>query len=327
MTMVTLDSLSDYYINKYEPQQDRAKRRYSADDYYNNTMVYLTSRKTLVFIAGLHVGDLGPKRKAEFVKFLDTAFKKTRPGSVLVELPESLNAKELDKLLVKPRSKWMESEWMINFAKRYDATYRGMDLETKENIGELIRLGKIDDAELALFVYFLFWYHSMAKFWTRKNRALTRDDIYDLTIHRILNILLDKNSELSGISPEILGIHKKYKGRSLADTIDRILRKMTDRYVKSGMHSKLVVNLKDPQPYIHPYKKYRINEFVSYWDANRDRHMMAACLRSLRKNDVVLAIAGSGHINRFSMILLDEIANGIGSARMMSWAEFSKLKK
>ena len=188
--MVTTKELYEYYVNEVEPKYSRMRKKIDTDDYLNHTKVYLSNKKILVFVAGLHLGYVPQDKKGAYIRFQNSLFKKIKPSVVLLELPVTTSKKYFEKWLERPKSEWLEFDWAIHLAKKLNAEFKGMDLPHKLSLDVFLKFEGTRNAKLALFSNFLLNYYSAASFWKTNAKGIaTGQDIYEFAKYKTLQSL------------------------------------------------------------------------------------------------------------------------------------------
>ncbi len=320
--MISEQILYKQYIKKLS----MIKKSNINNNYEKTTMVYVSGKKILVFIAGSHLGGEKAHDKKLFINFIKLVSKKIRPKVVLLELPRNLPKPVMNEWLQKPKKYWLESEWLVYYGKKYgNAKYTCMDITSKEWTNATLNFDGVNNFKLVLFSNFLMKFIWAINYWYINNDVIaSKDDVYQFAKYNTINAIISGSDNLSCIKKDVIKLHTKYKNKNFNTTIENILREMADNYVKKGVKLNSLISIKKPSLYLFPFNKYKINKVLAHEDAIRDRHMMTNIFSTFIKYDRVIAMAGSSHINKLGDIFYIELKKRFKDTKMMTWDEFIK---
>ena len=320
--MMSEQILYKLYIKKLS----QIKKNNINNNYEKRTIVYVSGKKILVFIAGLHLGGEKTHNRKLFINFIKLVSKKIRPRVVLLELPRNLPKQVMNEWLRKPKKYWLESEWLIYYGKNYgNAKYVCMDITSKEWTNATINFDGINNFKLVLFSNFLMKFIWAINYWYINNKKIaSKEDIYQFAKCNIIKALMDNTDSLSYIKKDVIKLHIKNKNKNFNTTIENILKEMANKYVKKGVKLDSLINMEKPSAYLFPFNKYKINKVLVHEDAIRDRNMMKTIFSTFIKHDRVIAMAGSSHINRLGDLFYIELKRKFKDTKMMTWDEFIK---
>ncbi len=296
------------YSIKARLRDYKGKADYETNAPMLESTLYKTKDKTLVFIGGLHIWRFSEDKRRVFLNFLKSVIKSTRPGFILVEVDKVVTRKQIIKKLYAPKNVWTEVEWIAYLANKNNIKIGGMD-DQEPNIN-------FDDNELkcAVLMYVLRRYNSKYT----KGRNLTDSDHYKLAINNFISDLLVR--DVGGLKKRVLLMDKG--NAQLHELIKRINQDAINMYVAKRPIGLLLEELSRTGPY--PFsKEYKYNRFLAIIESYRNKSMIEECINKMKKYDVVVALAGVGHIQTIRNLLKKEIETNFGSTKMFSWADYS----
>lgn len=301
--------VSDLY--NFSIKRKRVKDYRGSEPYKRFTTVFEMRARRLVFVGGPHT--VGSSR---YIQFLNRLLATENPGFILLERPRDWTKGLLESNSIKtPKSSWHEYDWAVDFAKKHDIGFAGMDI-SDANILKLFISMRKEGMELGIAFWTLLSYYSLKRSMPKASGSalLVRAE------SRTVLDFLEPGARLHGLKAGFLAACRKYNTESIPGAVDGIVRYVVSKYVGKGPFLKLVngSNLTAPYPYS---KDCELGRISAMWHAQRDKAMIDSCVSALRKHGSVVAIAGTGHIMEMRPVLERELKTKFGSVKANNWDE------
>ncbi|MDE1868848.1 MAG: hypothetical protein KGH60_02685 [Candidatus Micrarchaeota archaeon] len=280
----------------------------------NETTIFRSKGKQLVFIAGLHINERTP-----FVDFIETVIKYAKPQAVLLEQPSNLSKESLER---NKNSRKSEVQYAILLAEKHGAEIKPMDLSLKEEFTPYLRHADKDAIKAGILISLMRHYTGLKKYYGKELSTFKDQDFYDQAIMEFIrNIFMGWNGNFK---KAFVDLSENYKG-SLLDRVKKIDQEAIKKYIGPGLTFESAVDIQNIQaPY--PWGKYELNKIVSWHNAWRNKSMIDTCIKNLKKHRSVVALAGSGHIQECRDFITTEMKKEFGSVEVRRWKELGSGK-
>lgn len=303
--MVRASELYNYFIKELKLKDFQNK-----ESYEHITTVFQLNRKKLIFVGGPHTNG-----SSRYIKFLLHLLSSEKPEIILLEKPVDMTKTQLElHSLDVPKTSWDESDWAINFAKRHNIAFAGMDIKDSDILNSFITIKK-EGIEIGIAFWIMLTYYSNK----RVIRGLSSRDLLMVSESRVALDFLSSSGRFYNLRGRFCSVCKKYDSKSIISALEKILDNVVAKYLG-----------KDPLPIIldkenltapYPFGSYKLNFINTRWYAYRDKVMIENCISALKKYKTVVALAGSGHIIEIREILERELMAKFGTVKSKRWDE------
>lgn len=307
-------SIKEIYEHNLKTDKSKVQKGTDYDVANTETTIFKTKSSTLIFVAGSH----GTGRR-NFIRFLQSSFRKTKPDIVLLERRKDLSKDELLKMTRQPKTKWTEVEWLIDLANKNNVEFKGMDAGNEELFKPFIEWKDKDGIKAGLLRWALNEYSHIKR---TNICSLSNDDIYDLAIAEVVKYFTMPTGRFRMFNKEFMKLRNRYQDLGMNDFMRKVLQEAVNKYTDKKPF--LVVaeygNIEAP----YPWNQYVIGKLIAWWDAYRNKSMIDECVKAMKKNCIVYAVAGAGHIIVIRDLLENEIRKEFGQVKVMRWSGFAK---
>ena len=304
------------YYYKHNPSRIINRHTTAKNTHIYESTFFITKSKKFAFIGCSH--EYGGSRT--FSDFLVDVFQLLKPQVILLEADyRTPQSQVLGRLNAIPGEVWHENELAVYHSRKYKSAIRGMDESERIQNKMMIAL-KPDGLKLLIFNMFLVRYN----FYRNSLDSLLKNDAYLITKYNFIKDLVDLNRQPGHLKKYFVRLKKIYGTPSMGKVLDNVLKDVVHKYIAPIS----VLDALNKDYSSTPYGgRYKISEYIAFFDAIRERRMYESCISALKRYDRVVAISGSWHAMQLRPILKETLGKKFGKVGVYTWKDFYKISE